>query len=490
MLKDIKSLAKHSSIYGISNMLQKGIGFIMIPVYTHYLTVSDYGILELMDLTVNIVSLLIGVRLGSAIIRYYHHYENPEDKLEVFSTALIFVSLLTIAVVAVLEFFTKPIAGLVLGSPDYFRYFQIIFVSMGVQTIASVPESYLLARKESFVYSSISIGTLISYLSFNILFIVVYRMGIMGMLLSMIITKVLNTSSLLIIVSKQLKLSFSWEKLKNMLKFGLPLVPESFCLFIMHYSDRFFVQKFCQSEQLGQYSLGYKFGMLVYYLISEPFFSTWNTQRFEIAKQDDAKSTFARIFTYYSAITIFVGLGISVFIDEVIRIMTPESYQGATTVVAIVVSGYIFLGMANFFNLGIMVRYKTKFAAYIQMIIAGLNLMFNWFFISRYGVIGAAFATMLSFFCLAALTMTVSQHLYPVPFELRRVLVLFITAAFVYGISRLIHASFVLSLSLKSALLLVFPALLFVGRFFTEDELEKAQEIIKARLSKYGIGIR
>ncbi len=337
MLKDIKSLAKHSSIYGISNLLlQKGIGFIMIPVYTHYLTVRDYGILELMDLTVNVISMLMGIRLGSAIIRYYHHYETPDDKLEVFSTALIFVFFTTIAVVAILEFFTKSISGIVLGEPKYFRYFQILFVAMGLQTIVSVFDSYLLAKKQSVLYSGLSICNLTSNLTLNILFIVVYRMEVMGMLLSMLITKTFSVI-LLMIINRHNRLSFSWEKLKKMLIFGLPLVPESFCLFIMHYSDRFFVRKFCALDQLGQYSLGYKFGMILSFIISEPFFSTWNTQRFEIAKREDAKPTFGRFFTYYSAVALCAGLGISVFIDEVIRIMAPKEYQGATAVVALVV---------------------------------------------------------------------------------------------------------------------------------------------------------
>ncbi|MEZ4526369.1 MAG: oligosaccharide flippase family protein [Desulfobacterales bacterium] len=260
MLSDIKSLLRHSSIYGISNLLQKGIGFVMIPVYTHYLTPSDYGILELMDLTINIIAMVMGMRLGSAIVRYYHHYEKPEDKQEVFSTALLFVFVSTVFVVCCLEFFVRPISGLVLGSPDYFRYFQIIFISMGFQTISTVPETWLLTRKKSLAYSLISIGTLVSYLCLNILFIVIYRMGVMGMLLSMIITKFLNTSSLLLLIRKDIGFSFSWEKFFNMLRFGIPLIPESFCMFMIHYSDRFFVQKFCHLDQLGQYSLGYKFG--------------------------------------------------------------------------------------------------------------------------------------------------------------------------------------------------------------------------------------
>jgi O-antigen/teichoic acid export membrane protein len=152
MFNEVKNLLKHSSVYGSANLLQKGIGFIMIPLYTHYLSPADYGVLELMDLTINVISMLIGMGLGSAIIRFYHHYERSEDKVEVFTTAFIFIGISCLVAVGISELFAKPISRIVLGKSEFYRYFQIVFVSMGLQTLASVPESLLLAKKQSLIF--------------------------------------------------------------------------------------------------------------------------------------------------------------------------------------------------------------------------------------------------------------------------------------------------------------------------------------------------
>jgi len=487
MFKEVKSLIKHSSVYGSANLLQKGIGFIMIPVYTHYLSPADYGILELMDLTINIITMVIGMRIGSAIIRYYHHYEELEDKLGVFTTALISVSVMCVIIVGVLECFTKTFAGFILGEIEYYHYFQVMFVAMGLQTIASVPESLLLTRKQSVLFSAVSIGTLISYLTLNILFLVVFKMGVMGILTSTLITKVLNTSSLLIITLCRIKLIFSLEKLKKMVVFALPLVPAGLALFVMHFSDRFFIQKFCDLNELGRYSLGYKFGMILSVIVSGPILRIWNTQRFEIAKTDDAKQVFGRIFTYYSGVMIFAAMGISIFIDEVISIMAPSEYQGASAVVPLILLSYIFYGMSNFFTLGIMITYKTRYSAYIQMTAAVLNILFNMFFISRYGVMGAAVSTVLSFLCLAVFTFLVSQRIYPVPFEYGRVFVLFALSVSAFGLSRLITLPLMMSLGIKGLLLVIFPAALLIGRFFYEEETAKCKELLKDIAFRFGI---
>ena len=151
MFSEVKTIIKHSSVYGIANLLQKGVGFLMIPVYTHYLSPSEYGILELMDLTITVITMLIGMGLGSAIIRFYSHYENAEDKNEVFTTSLIFTFVLCLIAVSCLECFTKYFAEIVLGDAKYYRYFQIIFIAMGLQTIASPAECLLLAKKQSII---------------------------------------------------------------------------------------------------------------------------------------------------------------------------------------------------------------------------------------------------------------------------------------------------------------------------------------------------
>jgi O-antigen/teichoic acid export membrane protein len=490
MFREVKTIIKHSSVYGIANLLQKGVGFLMIPVYTHYLTPSEYGILELMDLTITVITMLIGMGLGSAIIRFYHHHDNIEDKNEVFTTSLIFTFVLCLITVSCLQCFPKYFAEIVLGEPEYYRYFQIMFIAMGLQTIASSPECLLLAKKEAVIFSTITIGTFVSYLTLNILFLVVFKIGLIGLLLSILITKVLNTSSLLIITLRHIKLVFSFMKLKEMVNFGMPLVLASIGMFIIHFSDRFFVQRFCDLNVLGVYSLGYKFGMILTVFVFAPFFRIWDVERFEIAKRDNGKGVFTRIFTYYSAAIIFVGLVISVLIDEAVYIMAAPEYQGASSVVPLIVLGYILNGMGNFFSLGVMVTKKTRYAAYVTLFVAGINILLNIFLINRYGIMGAAIATVLTFLLLAIFNYVISQKLYPIPLEYGRVFVLFALSFCIYGLSCLVGKPLLISIGAKSLLLIAFPAALFWGKFFYEDEITKGTEVLKVIVFRFGIGRR
>ena len=478
MFSDIKSIFKHSSIYGFSTILQKGIGFFMIPVYTGFLSPSDYGILELMELTINIISMLIGLRLGSGIIRFYHDYETKDERIELFSTALFFVSFSTLLLVLFLQLFTHQFSDWILGSSDYFRYFQIIFTAMGLQIIATIPESILLAEKKSVTYSTITIFTLLSYLTFNILFLVVIRIGVVGILLSMLITKALNTSSLLILSRHQYAWRFSFSKLKQMVWFTLPLVPASLFMFAMHYSDRFFIQKFCNLNELGLYSLGYKFGMIISVIISEPFFRIWNTKRFELAKDPDSEKKMGLFFTYYSLVVITAALGISTFIREVILLMTPDAYTNAASVVAAIAIAYVLYGISNFFNLGMMLTYKTKNLAYIQIGVAVFNIVINYFLIQKWGVHGAVASTLVSFCLLAGISLAVSQHLYPIKLEFLRVGRLWLFYFAFYWASTFINAGIFVSLILKSVLFLGFPLALFLTGFFSKTELQKSKELL------------
>ncbi len=478
MFSELKRLLRHSAVYGSASVLQKGIGFFMIPVYTHYLSPADYGILELLDLTINVITMLIGMRLGAALIRYYHRYESEQDRQEVFSTALMFIVPMVFMVVVLLEIFAKPIAGLILGDQDYYLYFQIMFVAMGLQTIAAVPESLLKAQVKSVHYSVITILTLVSYLTLNILFLVVFGWGLIGLLFSILITKIFNNLMLFIVVRADLVLRFSWQKLKGMILFSAPLIPASMAMFAIHFSDRFFVSHYCTLDDLGIYSLGYKFGMMIGFLVSAPFFKIWNTQRFEIAKRNNPGPTLSRFFSFYTLLVVFIGLGISVFSDEVVQIMAPAEYAGASSVIALIVLSYIFSGMATFFTLGTMLMYKNIYTAYIQVSTAGLNIVLNLLLIPQFGIMGAALSTVLTFLVLWIVTMLNSQRLYYLPLEIRRLASLVLVALLVYSAAFFVEQSLLVSIGFKALLMLSFPLLLWILGFFYAEELTRIKELL------------
>ncbi|KIH75472.1 Membrane protein involved in the export of O-antigen and teichoic acid [Geoalkalibacter ferrihydriticus] len=478
MLQYLKQTLRHSAVYSFANVVQKGVGFLMIPVYTHFLSPAEYGVLEMMDLTMMVLSMITGMKIGGAVIRFYFRYDSLEEKREVLSTGLIGITIFALSMALVLEALARPISGLLLGSVEYYRFFQIIFISMALQTVAVVPESLLLAQKRSVVFSTITLLTFVSYLSLNILFIVGMKMGVMGMVLSTVITKIFNVSMLFAVTRGEFSFSFSVEKFKAMLAYSLPLIPAGLCMFAIHYSDRFFIQKYVGLESLGIYSLGYKFGMIISILVTQPIFRIWNTQRYEIAKSADADIVFGRMFTYILFAFLGAGLVISTLIDEIIGIMAPAQYQGAAAVVALIVCGYILFGCASFTQLGMFINYKTKYVAYINFATALLNVVMNLVLISRFGIMGAAVSTMLTFFSLAFLSYLVSQKLLPVKYEYLRVVKLVTLSIALYALSRAIDLSLWPSLAAKIGLLSLYPGLLYVIGFFSVAEIAKGRELL------------
>ncbi|MDY0131702.1 MAG: oligosaccharide flippase family protein [Desulforegulaceae bacterium] len=477
MLKEFKELIKHSAIYGSANFLKKGIGFLMIPVYTRFLTPADYGVLELLDLTLEIVGMIVGMRLGGALIRYYHNYDSKEDKEAVFTTALIFSAILSIFLLCVLQLFSKNISFLVTGTDEYLLSFQMVFICFAIQNIYLISETYLIVQKKSVLYSFLSTMTLVLSLSLNILFVVFMGMKVYGILLSMLITKSINAVIVVPVTLKGVRLRFSIKKLLEMVKYALPLIPASLSMFVIHFSDRFFIQKYCELNELGLYSLGYKFGMMISVLISQPIFRIWDTQRYEIAKKENGKEIFSKVFTYYNFFVVSVGLVISVYIREIIFIIASDSFQGGSEVVPLIVLSYIFFGISSFVSFGILYRYQTKYIALIQLIVAGVNIIANIFFIKNYGVIGAGISTLITFFTLSLLTYFFAQKLYYIKFEYFKFFILFFTAVSFFLIANSIDESLVVSIIIKTFLLILYLVVLFVFKFFTMEEIRQVKRM-------------
>ena len=89
MFEEVKSVTKHFLVYGVGNVLSKIAGFILIPVYTHYLATSEYGTLELLELTTYVVGMFLAVGISESVMRFYYDSDEPDKRLEVVSTALL-----------------------------------------------------------------------------------------------------------------------------------------------------------------------------------------------------------------------------------------------------------------------------------------------------------------------------------------------------------------------------------------------------------------
>ncbi len=478
MLPELKKFLKHSFIYGTGALLSKIVGFLLIPLYTRYLTTSDYGVLELLDLTSTIVSIFISMRIGSAVIRFYYDSADELEQKKVVSTAYMATFASALLVILFSQIFSIRLSCLIFDTNVYDKYFKLVFMATALSLISSVPEAYLMARKQSIFYTIISLMTLSSYLILNIYFIVFLKMGILGILYSSVITKIFNSSVLSFYCITKNSLFFSFTKFKSMLKFSLPLIPANVGTFILNYADRFILQKLATTAEVGIYALGYKFGYMLPVLVMGPINMIWVPQMFELASKSD-KKTIEKMFTYIMLILIFCGLGLILLTKDAIRIMATPPFYPAYKVVSFVVLGYIFRGMASFFWNGIMIAKKTIYIGISVFVSALSNILLNILLIPQFRAMGAAYSTAISFFIMFVLIFYFCQRVYSIKCEWGRISKIAVVSLFIFFLNQwIVLHPVLLSLLFKTFLLTSLPFLLYLINFYTNDELSRIQTFI------------
>lgn len=456
----------------------RSIGFIMIPLYTHYLSTDQYGTLELLDLTCYVVGMLLGTGISSSVFRYYYNYDEEEKKKQVIGIAMIVLWFNSLIGLPLLFLFSKDISNLVFESQVYSRLFIIIFITTALNLINGIPRALMRIQKKSVLYVSITTIKLIINLTLNILFIVHYKMGIMGILLGGLLSSCAVSVFLHVFVFRHMRLSYSPEIVKGMMKFGIPLIGSGLGMFAMNFVDRFLLQRFASLSDVGIYALAYKFGMILNMLYYSPFMKVWRPMQFEMVKESDAKRKFSMFFTYFCFVGFFLALGVSVLVRDVIAIVADVRYHAAHQYVPLIIMAQLFAGAHWYVQFGILFEKKTKYLAYASIFGALLSISSNLLLIPRYQAWGAASATLISYVFFFLLTYYFGQKYYHIPYQFGRILKIVITALLLFIFAFFVNPeNLAVSLVVKSLITLCFPLILYFLRFYTRDELQKFHQI-------------
>jgi len=348
--------------------------------------------------------------------------------------------------------------------------------------LIQIAYAYLRAKQKSLLIMIMSTTRTTIALSLNIYFVVFAAMGVKGILLSTLIANSLYTIILSTYVFKTCGFKVQFDLLKEMLKFGLPLIPSNISAYLVHASDRYFLKSYADLSVTGLYSLGYKLGSLVSQFVTSPFIQIWSPRRFEYFGKENSEQIYARIFTYFTTLSLYVGLGISILAKETIQIIAAEPFWPAYKVVPVITLAYIIFSFHFHFNIGIMMKKATKYIAYVNIINGVLNLVLNFIFIKYYNIWGAAFATLFCFIFKVCLTYYYSNRFYKIVMEWKRIAILFAAAFILYFLGMQVDTSSVwLTAAIKGTIGLSYPFILYLMRFFADDEIKKFKTIIKSR---------
>jgi O-antigen/teichoic acid export membrane protein len=308
----------------------------------------------------------------------------------------------------------------------------------------------------------------------SIVFVAVWHYGALGSVLGNLVTAAVFFVVLYAYLRKHLAWEFSWKIARESLVFGLPDVPVRVSRWALKLADRLILQRFLPLSVVGLYSVGYSLGSMPFELIASstaiailPFFYRTATEESE----HDSKALFAIVAAYDAALLGFLGLGTVLFAREAILLFTTSRYLEAESIVPYVVWASVCEALSFVPARGIYLMKRTAALPVLYVAPAAINIGLNFVLVPRYGMIGAAWATLLAYPVMLAWTLWLAQRVYPIPYDYVRIAKPLVLAV---GLSLLTNVvtteSMVLAIMLKTLLLAAFPALLLVSGFVTRDE--------------------
>lgn len=487
MINDLRRLFHHSLVYTIGSVFNRLGAFLLLPLYTHYLTVAQYGQLELFYSFQSVTASLLSIGLAHATLRFFYEYEHELDRRKVVSTNFLAISLVSVPAVLALSLANYRIAALVFGSVTYRSSLNVLYAIIVVGLSKEIGLGYLRAREYSALFVVVSVVQLVTQIGVCIYTVGVLRMGIYGVLIGNLASESVAWLIAAFVTIRECGLHFDWQKLKAVFAYSYPFLLSSIVGVLVTNADRFILRSFASMESLGIYSLAVKFGLLMQVLFLEPINLSFGAFRFSIMRQENAQEMLAKIMKVLVMGSLWLGVGISTFSRPVLRIMTAPGYHEAYKLVPIVVLPHAFSGLTYLFQTGILFKKQTRKIAIIAAISGAVQLAANFLLIPRFAEYGAAWSQVLPAMIAAGLTFVISARLYPIKYEYGKVAVAYAIGFGFLAASRL--SPFGLSSLFGDAawgvvLSIAYPVLLWVTRALTKEDAAAFKQLVEPAVGK------
>ena len=395
----ILSLGKQSIIYGLGHVLTRLANFLLLPLLTNSLTPTDYGIISIIYIFIGFTMTFYRYGMDSALMKFYIESNNPKS----YFSSILFLQIITSAVFSsILFLFRDYIEPVLIGNGEtiFITYLAIIIFCDIIWNLIILT---LRALEKPLKFISFNLLNVSMTLGFTIYLVNIKQMGAEGVLLGNLIASAIMVllSSLLLI--KQFSIhSINISIMNKIIKFGLPFLPAAIFTMIMEGADRFFLKYMMGESIVGIYSAGYKLGIFGL-LIIMAFNMGWTPYFLKHNKDENANANYSAIATFLLGFYSFIGILITIITPQIkyfnisgYSLIGAEYFDGLS-IVPIILLSYYFLGIYILMMPRIYKHGSTSKIAYFRFIGALSNIILNILLIPKFGIMGSAFATLISF---------------------------------------------------------------------------------------------
>jgi O-antigen/teichoic acid export membrane protein len=489
LVTQLLELSRHSVIYGIGGLVSRFLAVIMLPLYTSYVSAKDYGRIELLMATMAVAVVVIRGGANFGFIRFYFLEKDPEYRRRLIRTVFWTQMAYSTLALALCIVFASPIAGL-LGvrnvslSPQLQGSGTSLVIATAVLLWANVNYAQMTnlfrAEQRSIAFSIATLANIAITVPLTVILVVVYKEGPLGIIVGNLSGTLIVYVALLAYRREQLGVQFDHKLLRAMNRFGLPLMAAGLAMWVTNFGDRLMLSKLLHGSyrltEVGQYSLANKISSAMVLLFTA-FQVAWPAFAYAIEDEDEAKRAYSYVLTYLMYIAAWAAIGLSLFAPWIVHVLgrQPGFWPAAVAVPALAYSSVFYAGFIVVTIATGRAR-QTKFNWIAAAAGAALNFGLNVWLIPAYGMLGAAYATLAAYILLMLVRTWNAQHVYPVSYQWRRVVVLLLAAGAVTGLGEALPHSILLAFVLTAA----YPLVLAPLGFYLPAERKRLRRLLPA----------
>lgn len=382
-------LIKNTGIFAVTNMMSKIAALIIVPVFSFYLSTSEYGIIDTVITTVGLLMPLLSLSINEAVIRFGMIQE--VDTKKVLSNAIVIIAGGLFLYVISIPFTLRYL--------DIRKYILVTGLILILNITDSIFAAYLKAVDRIKLCSLLSVLQTCTFLIFSIISIVKLHNGIFGYLYSMVISYAINVLLFVYIIFKPE--NFRLQKpdvrlLKKMVIYSTPLMVNGLMWWIMMSLDKYFIIYFLGQSSNGIYSVSNKIPGIIS-LVHTTFFSAWQLSAIEEYSSKDKSGFYSSVFEKYSGIAFSASFVTITVVRPFITIFFAEEYRIAWRYSLFLILATMIYSFSSFYGAMYTASKNTVNALTSSTMGAVTNLILNLELIPRFGIQGAAAATFLSY---------------------------------------------------------------------------------------------
>jgi len=472
-------------VYGLAETISRSTGTVLVIIYTRFLSESEMGARALLYGTSALLGLFYTLGLDNAFLRYFMDREYEKRRDEILSTALFFTMAISLVFLAAAFLFDDSISLWATKSASYGYLVRLLFLIMLFDSVVIYPTLILRAEGNTRYYSFIAFARFVLFIGLNLLFVGAWKRGLDGIFEANLAVVIMVTFLLFPVFRANLGKHISRSMLTLLLAFGTPTI---FTLLAMRIVDRsaLFLIAYLMGERggaaTGGYSVAYSAGMAAVMIFVNSFRLAWQPFFLSVKEDLGARAMFSRIATYYAMFIGMVFLGISLFREEIFRILAPPKwpmyYAGLIPLGAI---ACILFGFYLIMNAGIFIQEKTKYLPATAAVAAIINIGLNFLLIPRFGVYGAAYTSIVAYISMIVMLYFISRKIYRVDYELGRLAIVGLATALSAFVPELIKPEPYFAGFLFRCGILFAPIVIYsTGGFLRPDERRALQRFWKA----------